>query len=147
MLTGFAMPFYILVVLLFCVDKLGWLYLWPQLSVSLPRQLKPAEYYFGLAGGLIVWLGISVYNMQSQLPKAPIYIRRSWIVITLLLFFSLIAACFSARNLQGVWALSLLPLSLIFAQAFGHERNKKMNRIAFYFVLVLAIFGQIFLPL
>lgn len=147
MLTGLAMPVYILAVLLFCADKLGWLHLWPQLGVSLPRQLKPAEYYFGLAGGLIVWLGFSIYNMQSQLPKAPIYIRRSWIVVTLLLFFSLIAACFSDPVLPGVWVLCVPALSLIFAQAFSHERNKKMNLIAFYFVLILAIFGQIFLPL
>lgn len=147
MLTGIAMPVYMLAVLLFCIDKLEWLHLWPQLGVSLPRQLKSAEYYFGLAGGLIVWLGFSTYNMQSQLPKAPIYIRRSWIVVTLLLCFSLIAACFSNPDLSGVWALCLPSLSLIFAQAFSHERNKKMNQIAFYFVLALAIFGQIFLPL
>jgi hypothetical protein len=147
MLTGLVMPLYMLLVLLFCVDKFNWLYLWPQLGVSLPRHLKPAEYYFGLAGALIVWLGVSTYNMQSQLPKAPIYIRRSWIVVTILLFFSLIAACFSVPELPGVWVLCLPSLSLILAQAFSHERNKKMNQIAFYFVLALVIFGQIFLPL
>lgn len=147
MLLGLVMPLYILVVILFCTDKLQLLHLWPELGVSLPRQLKPAEYYLGVAGGLIVWLCICVYNMQSQLPKAPIFIRRSWIVVTLLLFFSLIAACFTAPSVQGGWMICLPALSLILAQAFSHERNKKVNRISFYFVLALVIFAQIFLPL
>jgi len=85
--------------------------------------------------------------MQSNLPKAPIYIRRCWISLSLLLFVALLASVFSDNQINGVWIICLPALSLMMAHAFLNERNKKMNAISFYFALVLVLFCQLFLPL
>jgi general stress protein CsbA len=147
MLVGLSLPLYIVSVWLFCTDKLHLLYLWPDLGVSLPSQLKPAQYYLGVFSGLIIWLSISMYNMQTNLPKAPIYIRRCWIAITALLIVSLIAATFADKEVSAVWVVCLPALSLIMAHAFINERSKKMNAISFYFTLALILYCQLFLPL
>lgn len=147
MLVGLAMPLYITAVWLFCTDKLHLLYLWPDLGVSLPSQLKPAQYYLGVFSGLIIWLSISMYNMQTNLPKAPIYIRRCWIAITALLVVSLLAAIFADKGVSAVWMVCLPALSLILAHAFINERSRKMNAISFYFVLAFILYCQVFLPL
>lgn len=146
-LVGLLMPLYFLLVLLFWKDNLKAIYLWPDLGISLPSQLLPAKYYLGLFVGLIIWFSLSVYNMQLQLPKAPIYIRRYWISLTFLLILSVLSAIFSDSHINAVWLICLPALSLVMANAFINERSKKMNSISFYFALALVLFCQIFLPL
>jgi hypothetical protein len=147
LIVGFAMPLYILMVILFCADKWQLMHFWPDLGISLPGQLKPGWFYLGMFGGIIIWICISLYNMQMQLPKAPIYIRRCWISLTLLLFFCLLVAIFSDSRISGAWMICLVPLSLVLTQAFLNERGKRMNLVSFYFVLALLLFCQIFLPI
>lgn len=146
-LVGLLMPLYILLVVLFWMNKFSAIYLWPDLGISLPSQLLPAHYYLGLFIGFIVWFSVSVYNMQLQLPKAPIYIRRYWISLTFLLMLSALSAIFSDNHINAVWVICLPALSLVMANAFLNERSKKMNIISFYFALALVLFCQIFLPL
>lgn len=143
---GLGMPLYILIVCLFCTDKLQLMHFWPDLGISLPRQLQPAQYYLGVFIGLIIWVSISLYNMQLQLPKAPIYLRRCWISLSVLLIVCLLAATFTDSDINAAWMICLPAFSLMLAHAFVHERNKKMNTISFYFALALIVFCQIFLP-
>lgn len=147
MIVGLVMPLYMLLVLLFCTDKLPLMHLWPDLGISLPSQLKPARYYLGVFSGMIIWGGISLYNMQMNLPKMPIYLRRCWIAFTVLLFVSLITAIFADNVIKSVWMICLPALSLMMAHAFLNEKSRKMNAISFYFALILVIFCQLFLPL
>lgn len=146
LLAGLLMPMYFLLVILFCADKLYLMAQWPQLGISLPRQVSSAYYFLGLLVGLIIWMSIALYNMQTQLPKAPIYIRRCWISITFLMIVSLFVAVFSNNQVIAVATICLPALSLMLSQAFLNERSKKMNTISFYFALALVLFCQIFLP-
>jgi len=145
--VGLLMPLYFFGVLLFWQDNFSAIYHWPDLGISLPKQLLHAKYYLGLMVGLIIWFSMSVYNMQMQLPKAPIYIRRYWISLTFLLMLSVFAAIFSNSRVNAVWLICLPALSLVLANAFLNERSKKMNTISFYFALALVLFCQIFLPI
>lgn len=147
MLVGLTMPLYMLLVLLFCTDKLSIMHFWPDLGISLPRKLHPELYFAGFFTGIFIWMFFSLFNMQRQLPKAPIYIRRCWIAFTVLIFVSLISAIFSDPKINSVWMITLPGLSLMLAHAFINERSKKMNAISFYFALALVVFCQIFLPL
>lgn len=147
MLVGLIMPLYILLVFLFCTDKLAVMHLWPDLGVSLPGKLQPELYFAGFFTGIFIWMLFSLFNMQKQLPKAPIYIRRCWIAFTVLIFVSLISAIFSDPRINSVWMITLPGLSLMLAHAFINERSRKMNAISFYFALALVVFCQIFLPL
>lgn len=146
LIAGLLMPIYFLLVLLFCTDNLSLMAQWPQLGISLPRQVSSAYYFLGLLVGLIIWMSVALYNMQTQLPKAPIYIRRCWISITFLMIVSLFIAIFSDNQVIAVTSICLPALSLMLSQAFLNERNKKMNTISFYFALALVLFCQIFLP-
>jgi hypothetical protein len=145
-LAGLFMPMYFLLVLLFCTDKLYLMGQWPQLGISLPREVSSAYYFLGLLVGLIIWMFLALFNMQSQLPKAPIYIRRCWISITFLMIVSFFIAVFSDYQVIAVASICLPALSLILSQAFLNEQSKKMNTISFYFALALVLFCQIFLP-
>lgn len=146
-LVGMLMPLYIVSVVLFCLDQLPLMRLWPDIGISLPRQLNPAKYYLIIFASLIVLLAGSMYNMQTQLPKAPIYIRRCWIMLSVLFIFSLLVASFTDSLVAGAWMICLPPLSLILAHLFQNERSKKMNAISFYFALLLVLYSQIFLPI
>jgi hypothetical protein len=146
-LVGMIMPLYIVTVVLFCFDHLSLMTLWPDIGISLPRQLKPAKYYLIIFASLIVLLAGSMYNMQLQLPKAPIYIRRYWIMLSILFVCTLLVASFTDSLVSGAWMICLPTLSLILAHIFQNERSKKMNAISFYFALLLVLFSQIFLPI
>lgn len=146
-LIGLLMPLYILFVILFCIDQESLLHLWPNLGISLPSQLKPAAYYLTLFGGIFVLLVRSMYNMQTILPKTSIYIRRCWIMLTILLFTTIVVAVFTDKQIVAAWMVCLPVLALILAHTFVNERSKKMNIISFYFALAFVIFCQIFLPL
>jgi hypothetical protein len=146
-LVGFVMPFYILLVVFFCIDKGDLWRLWPNLGISLPSQLKPASYYLGAFTGVFILFVGSMFNMQSIVPKASIYIRRCWITLTIMLFWAVLVAIFTNSHIIGAWMICLPTLALILAHTFINERSKKMNAISFYFALGLAIFCQIFLPL
>jgi hypothetical protein len=145
-LAGLFMPLYFLLVILFCTDKLYLMGQWPQLGISLPRQVSSAYYFLGLLVGLIIWMFLALFNMQTQLPKAPIYIRRCWISITFLMIVSFFIAVFSDYHVIAVASICLPALSLILSHAFLNEQSKKMNTISFYFALALVLFCQIFLP-
>lgn len=146
-IIGLLMPLYMLFVILFCINQEAVLRLWPDLGISLPSQLRPAVYYLILFGGIFVLLVRSIYNMQAILPKAPIYIRRCWIMLTILLFNTLVVAVFTDKQIQAAWMVCLPILALILAHTFVNERSNKMNLISFYFAFAIVIFCQIFLPL
>lgn len=146
-LLGLLMPVYFLFVYLFCTDSLAQFSLWPELSLSIHHQISAPIYTFVLSLGLFIWMSISIFTMQTQLKKAPIYIRRCWISFSFLLATSLFVSFFTIDQIQGVWIICLPALSLILTQAFQNERKAKLNTISFYFALALVLFCQIFLPL
>jgi hypothetical protein len=146
-ILGLLMPIYFLSVYLFCTDSLMRFSLWPRLDISISSQMPTSVYTFGLALGLFLWISSSLFTMQAQLTKAPIYIRRCWISFSFLLGVSFFASFFTMSQIRGVWVICLPALSLILTQAFQNERNAKLNTISFYFALALVLFCQIFLPL
>jgi len=146
-LVGMVMPLYILAVVLFCLDHLSLISIWPDIGISLPVQLKPHKYYLIIFASLVVLLIGSMYTMQLQLPKAPIYIRRFWIMLSILFVFTILVASFTDILVAGSWMICLPTLSLIVAHVFQNERSKKMNAISFYFALLLVLYSQIFLPI
>ena len=146
-LLGLMMPLYIVAVILFCTDQMPMFSKSLSLGISLPSSLQPARYFLGLFSGIIIWFSIAVYNMKVQMRNRIIQVRRSWIVISSALLFTLLAAIFSNKNINAPWAICLPVLALLLANGFYNERNKKMNAISFYFALVLVVFCQLFLPI
>jgi hypothetical protein len=145
-LSGMLMPLYIIAVVLFLTDKLPLLLLWPDVGISLPRQIHPAVYYLGSFAFVLVFFATGVFNMQGQLPKTSIYIRRCWIALSALFLFTLLTAVFTEVTNGPAWLVSLPALSLIVAHAFYNERSRLMNNIVFYCSLAFVVFCQFFLP-
>lgn len=145
-LSGMLMPLYIVAVLLFLTDKLSLLLLWPDVGISLPRQIHPAVYYLGSFAFVLLLFATGLFNMQGQLPKTSIYIRRCWIALSALFLFALLTCLFTDAANGPAWMVSLPALSLIVAHAFYNERSRLMNNIVFYCSLAFVLFCQFFLP-
>jgi hypothetical protein len=145
-LLGVIMPLYLTGVVLFLYDKLPLLRHWPDVGISLPKQIHPASYYLGCLSFILILFAGSLFNMQSQLPKSTIYIRRCWIMLSILLVFSILASVFCDNKVNAAWLTCMLPLSLMLAHVFNNEKSKRMNNISFYFSIAFVLFCQIFLP-
>lgn len=146
-ISGIVMPLYTMVVLLFLTDKLPLLRLWADVGISLPRQMHPAVYYLGVFAFIIILFVGSLFNMQVQLPKSTIYIRRCWTALSLLFVCSLLASVFTDPGIKAAWMMSIPALSLIMAYVFYNEKSKMMSRLGFYSSVAFVVFCQIFLPI
>jgi hypothetical protein len=143
---GLLTPIYFLATILFCFDSLSLFRQWPTMGISFSKVIAAPVYFFGLVFGLFVWGALAVITMQSQLPKAPIYIRRTWISITFLFLGTFLSVIFTKSQIPSIWIICLPVLSFILTQAFLNQRTAKINLISFYFALALVLFCQIFFP-
>lgn len=145
-LLGVIMPVYLTAVILFLADKLPLLRHWPDVGISLPKQMHPAVYYLGCLAFMFILFAGSLFNMQSQLPKSTIYIRRCWTMLSVLFVFAILASVFCDSKVNAAWLMCMLPLSLMLAHVFNNEKSKRMSNISFYFSIAFVVFCQIFLP-
>lgn len=142
-LLGVITPVYFFAGILFLNDKLHEFLKWPQVGISLPRQIHNPVYLLGSVSGIIILVASGLYVMQGQMPKSTIYVRRSWGVVTSTWVISLLVAVFTGLDVKAAWLVALPALSLIIAQPLYLEKSKRFSNFIFYFFLLLVIFCQV----
>lgn len=139
---GYITPFYFAACILFIADMLPAFAHWPDLDFTVIRKIKMPVYMGILGGGLLVLTGVSFYAMQQQMPKATIYVRRSWIAIFIYMFVSAVAALFGETSVNNAWLLTIPAISLFIAQALMVEKSKWFSNFIFYFLIILVLACQ-----
>lgn len=139
---GYLTPFYFAAGILFIADMLPAFAAWPNLDMVMMRDIKYPIYLSLVAGGVAVLLGACLYAMQQQMPKATIYVRRSWIVVMLYLIVSILVAMLGDIHVNNAWILTIPPLSLFIAQGLMLEKSKWFSNFIFYFLIILVLACQ-----
>jgi hypothetical protein len=121
---GYLTPIYFSACILFLVDMLPALLHWPDLDLVAIHHIDKPLYIGALIGGITVLSGASVYAMQLQLPKATIYVRRSWIAILGYLLMSILVALFGDVQVTNAWLLTIPALSMVISQGLMLEKSK-----------------------
>jgi hypothetical protein len=140
---GYLTPIYFFAGILFLTNNLSLLQQWPQLGFSVPVHIVIPAYTTGLLGGFIVLIAVGLYNMQLQVPKTGIYIRRNWAAITMYAIIAMLVAIFTNAFVPYAWLIAIPALTFIIAHGFNLEKNKRFSNFIFYFSLLLVIFCQV----
>lgn len=139
---GYVTPFYFAAAILFIADMLPAFAQWPDLDFVVMRKIKFPMYLSILAGGLLVLVVTGLIAMQKQIPKATIFVRRSWIGITLYLVMSGLVAMFGETSVNNAWLLTIPGLSLFIANGLMMEKSKWFSNFIFYFSIILVLVCQ-----
>jgi hypothetical protein len=139
---GYLTPFYFAAAVLFIVDMLPALAHWPDLDFVVIRKIKFPMYLSILGGGLLALVGSGIFAMQQQMPKATIYVRRSWVAVFLYLVMSCLVAMFGETSVNNAWLLTIPGLSMFIAHALMMEKSKWFSNFIFYFSIILVLVCQ-----
>ncbi len=142
-IVGYLTPFYLYTAILFLVDKLPTLKLWPEIGMSLPRNISNPLYLIGTVVGVVILFFSGIYMLQGYMPKASVYMRRMWSSIAAFLFMSIAVAIGTDISETSIWLVAMPALSLIIAPALSVEKTKWFSNFAFYFSLLLVLFCQL----
>jgi hypothetical protein len=143
-LMGYITPVYFVAALLFLIDRLPEMLLWPHWSFWADNyRVANPVYAIGTIAGVVILLVSGAVVLQGNMGKISVFTRRNWSLISIYMFLSVILALTSAKAVTGVW-LALMPsLAMIMAQPLYIEKNKRFSNFIFYFSLILVIFCQL----
>jgi hypothetical protein len=140
---GYFTPVYFLACILFLIDRLPLLWSLPRLGFAWPGRVEHPVYLAGCVFGVALLFACGVYAMQTQLPKATIYIRRSWLMLTAYLIIAVVVALLNFMTDPAAWLVATIPLSLVISHAISLEKTKRFSNFAFYLSLLVVIFCQL----
>lgn len=141
-IIGYLTPLYFLVGILFLTDSIQLLRIWPEVGISLPKQLSAPVYTIGTITGLITLLVCGIFVLHPQLIKTSVFMRHNWTIVGFYLFAAILVAVGTDFSVKNAWLSVMPPLSIIIANAFYLEKNKGFSNFAFYFSLLLVVFCQ-----
>lgn len=142
-LLGYVTPIYFMAGILFLADALPLIKELPVLGFSLPRNIDNPAYLISSVTGSVLLLVAGLLVLQKQIPRTTIFVRRSWIVVALSVLIAAIVALFTEYDLKTGWLLVMPALSLLMANAFIMEKNKRFSNFIFYFSLLFVIICQV----
>lgn len=140
---GYLTPFYFLAVILYLIDHLSFFTHLPELGFDMHLLSASRIYLAGTLMGVLMLLIAGSYAFQLSSPRMTIYVRRSWFLIYIYLIIAIAVTLLAVSALRAEWLLVLPALSLIVAQVFYMENNRRLSNFIFYFSLALLIFSQI----
>jgi hypothetical protein len=139
---GYLTPIYFLSGILFLTDHMEIVRMWPQIGHSIPIGYQNKAFMIGALSGIAVLFGCGIYVMQRQMSTA-VYVKRSWAMLTIFMFISVLVATVSESKSSGSWLVVMPGLSLLVAHAFSLENSKWFSNIVFYFSLLFVVYCQI----
>jgi len=141
-MLGSLTPIYFFAGLLFLFDKFDQIKLWPDIGISLPRQLPHPLYFIGTVIGGLILLSSGLYVINDTRNKMAISVRRGWSAVIAWFIVSLIVCIFTPDTIAAAWLCAIPPLALIIAHPLNLEKNKLFSNFIFYFLIAFAVFCQ-----
>ena len=142
-MMGYCTPFYFLAGLLYLFNKLPLLRRWPDLGISLPRQMGHPLYLMGAVTGFIILTVCGFYTLQGGMARYAIAVRRGWGAVVCYAVASLPVVIFTSHKEGAAWLCILPPLALIAAHPMGDEKSRLFPNFIFYFLAAFALFCQL----
>jgi hypothetical protein len=142
-IIGYVTPLYFFSGLLFLTDRLPALTRWPDLGISLPRQVPHPVFLLGCIGTILILTASGLFVLQGQMPKSVIAVRRNWGAIVAAFIVSVIVSVLTAGDNGVIWLVLMPALSMIISNPMLLEKNKRFSNFTFYFSLLFVIFCQV----
>lgn len=142
-IIGYLTPVYFFVCFLFLFDALPLFKEWPHIGLSLTKNITNPVYLIGCLVGIFVLFSCGVFVLQSQMPKAVIYVRRSWWVFLVYLIVSVGITIVTDSFVTSAWLISIPPLAMVIANGLALEKRKGFSNFILYFSLLLVVFCQL----
>ena len=145
-LLGYMTPLYFTAGILFLADHLPLIRSWPELGISLPRQMKHAWYLSVAIGGTAVLLWSGLYALQGALSKLAISVRRGWGAVVVSLIIAFIVAVLSPYKEPAPWRIAAPIIALVAALPVANEKRGAFSTFIFLLMLAMAVFGAVVSP-
>ncbi|WP_276134768.1 hypothetical protein [Polluticoccus soli] len=142
-LMGYLTPLYFFAGVLFIIDRFPAIKLWPHTGFAIPAHFKAGFYAVTVIVGLVVLLILGLYVMQGQMQRSAVFLRRSWVMISVAFLLSVVASGATDATIKNGWLIMMPALSLIVAQPLSLEKSKRFSNFTFYFSLLFIIICQV----
>ncbi len=145
-LLGLVTPLYFIAGVMFLTDTLPHLRAWPLLHVQMPPGAgsnTPAVIAIYTLGGLLLLSGIGQLNQQMN--RSVIYVRRSWGVLITGLIVSVAMATLTSLSQVQSWLLLGPFFALATSAALETEKPRRFAIFAFWTALAIPFIGRFFL--
>ncbi len=139
---GLLTPVYFFAGTLFLFDKLVQIRHWPNIGISLPRQLPHPVFFIGTTISLLILLSSGLYVLNDTRNKMAISVRRGWSAVISWFIISIIVCIFTPANIDAAWLCAVPSLALISSLPLNLEKNKLFSNFIFYFLIALVLFCQ-----
>lgn len=145
-LLGLLTPVYFVAGLMYLTDTLPMLRAWPLLHIQQPPW-QPAHkvvliMLYALAGMLLL---AGLFQLNQQMNRSAIYVRRSWGVVVSGIVVSVAMAVFTSQPQLQSWLIIAPFFALVVSAALETEKPRRFAIFAFWAALALPFVGKIFL--
>lgn len=145
-LLGLITPLYFVTGVMFLTDTLPMLRAWPFVHIQLPPW-QPAHrivviILYALAGLLLL---AGLLQLNQQMNRSVIYVRRSWGVLVSGLVVSVAMAVFTSLPQVQSWLMIAPFFALMVSAALETEKPRWFAIFAFWTALALPFIGKFFL--
>jgi hypothetical protein len=145
-LLGVLTPVYFMAAALFLTDQLPALRHWPSVALHrLPWHPQQAGATIGIYAVVICLLLAGLYQLNGQMNRSSIYVRRSWGVIVSGMVISVFIAVLAPATVPQSWRVLAPFYGLVVAAALETEKPRRFATFVFWIALALPIASYIFL--
>ncbi|RYD51007.1 MAG: hypothetical protein EOP52_11405 [Sphingobacteriales bacterium] len=145
-LLGLLTPVYFMATALFLTDQLSALRNWPSIALHrLPWHSGQVGATIGIYSGVALLLLAGLYQLNGQMNRSSIYVRRSWGVIVSGMVISVFIAVLAPATVPQSWRVLAPFYGLVVAAALETEKPRRFATFAFWMALALPIASYIFL--
>lgn len=137
---GLLTPIYFLLIGLFWTDQLAQFSNYFIIPFSLPTTVPPV-WFGGLLFILLLPFLIGFYQIQDQVRKMLIQVRRGWTVFFMLLLFGFFMPLFSTAPYTG-WMILLIPLSAYHASFYYYTSFRIFPLLFFWISFLFVLLNQ-----
>lgn len=143
LLSGYLLPVYFFVCVLYLIDQTGILKNIVEVGFDFHPLSSRKIYLAGTITGAGILLLTGFFAFQQLNSRMLIYVRRSWVLMFIYLAISVGVTMIAISAIHAEWVLVLPPLSLIASLPFFMENKRRLSTFMFYFSLAVLIFSQI----
>ncbi len=145
-LLGLITPLYFMAGIMFLTDALLMLRSWPLLHIQSPPWAAAQKGVFiAIYAGAGLLLLAGLWQLNLQMNRSAIYVRRSWGVVVSGLLVSIATAVFTATRGTQSW-LAIAPFyAWVVSAALEAEKPRRFAIFAFWVALALPFVGKFFL--
>ena len=122
-IIGFTSPYYFLLLFLYLTNQLSWKNILPVINFAVPGIPRSTWITVGIVLLFVPFLIGGIY-VQNNLNKLLIQVRKSWSLLLVFLFVSVIVILVNRANSYDTWFLTAVPFAAFHSSAYFYPQHK-----------------------